>query len=176
MYAKIRTWIVCSLFIRDPDKYNRLWEPKAQLGLVNKSADPGTILTSTPYEYPPDSAVLDAMEAQNATDSITLSFGPIKTNSLIYIEAYFTAMSLDEVTETREFGFYVGNKQLTTVTTEYGTCTGIWALFQHSSSSLTIELSPTETSTLPPIISAIEVYTASDPLVTTRTLQNDRKD
>ncbi|CAI9776714.1 unnamed protein product [Fraxinus pennsylvanica] len=156
-----------------PDKYNRLWEPMAQLGLVNTSADPGTILTSTPYEYPPDSAVLDAMEAQNATDSITLSFGPIKTNSLINIEAYFTAMSLDEVTETREFGFYVGNKQLATVTTEYGTCTGVWALVTPFSSSLTIELRPTKTSKLPPIISAIEVYTASDPLVTTRTLQDD---
>ncbi|KAL2470430.1 Leucine-rich repeat transmembrane protein kinase protein [Abeliophyllum distichum] len=155
------------------DTYNRLWEPMAQSGLLNTSADNGTILTTKPYEYPPDSAVLDAMEAQNATDSISLSFGPIKLNSLIYIEAYFTAMSLDEVTETREFGFYVGNKQLATVFTEYGKCTAIWALVQRSSSSLTIELRPTKISTLPPIISAIEVYTASDPLVTTRTSQND---
>ncbi|KAL2487821.1 Leucine-rich repeat transmembrane protein kinase protein [Forsythia ovata] len=155
------------------DTYNRLWEPMAQSGLLNTSADTGTILTNKPYEYPPDSAVLDAMEAQNATDSISLSFGPIKLNSLIYIEAYFTEMSLDTVTETREFGFYVGNKQLTTVFTEYGICTAVWALVQPSNSSLTIELRPTKISTLPPIISAIEVYTASDPLVTTRTSQND---
>ncbi|KAK3010792.1 hypothetical protein RJ639_012606 [Escallonia herrerae] len=54
-------------------------------------------------------------------------------------------------------------------------CTGAWAIINEAGTIITAELRPTSESTLPPIISAIELYTASDALITTGTSQDDCK-
>ncbi|KAI3450470.1 hypothetical protein Pfo_007135 [Paulownia fortunei] len=154
------------------DSYNRIWEPMSAPGAVNTSADPGTTIIAFSDEYPPESAILDAIEAQDETTSLFLSFSPVKTITPIYVEAYFTEMQV-MFTDTRSFDMYVDGKNLVTVIPEYYTCTPELALVQALTSNLTIELRPTATTSLPPIISAIEIYTASDPLITTGTHQND---
>lgn len=156
------------------DSYNRIWYPISVPGAVNTTADPGTSIYSHSDESPPDSAILDAIEAQDNGTSLFLYFSPVKTITPIFIEAYFTETKSDVISGTRSFDMYVEDKSLA-VNPEYSTCTAEVALVQASTSNLTIELRPTETTSLPPIISAIEIYTASDPLVTTGTDENDSK-
>ncbi|KAI3450469.1 hypothetical protein Pfo_007134 [Paulownia fortunei] len=153
------------------DSYNRIWEPISVPGAVNITADPGTSIYFHSDESPPDSVILDAVEAQNG-NSLFLSFNPVKTITPIFIEANFTKIQSTS-SDTRSFDMYVDGKSLATVIPEYYTCTPELALVQALTSNLTIELRPTATTSLPPIISAIEIYTASDPHVTTGTHQDD---
>lgn len=152
------------------DQYNRIWETTGVAGTTNTSG--GSV--SDCDENPPIPAVEDAIEAQDSTMPLVLSFGPVKTATPIYIEAYFTETGAG-VSDTRAFEMYVAGLSFGTVTPIYGLCMTPYGLVQVSDSNLTIELQPTQQSTLPPIISAIEIYTATDPLITTGTDQDDCK-
>ncbi|KAK2987723.1 hypothetical protein RJ640_015388 [Escallonia rubra] len=156
----------------DGDRYNRIWEPATPSGLVQRITDTRAIFF-TPYEDPPYSAIWYAVEANSSANSILLSFKIGKTNSLNYIEAYFTEIRELETNETRQFGVYVNNGFAISGSPEYQNCTGVVITASQAGTLTTVELRPTPDSTLPPIISAIEVYTASDPLVTTGTSQDD---
>ncbi|KAA8549548.1 hypothetical protein F0562_001434 [Nyssa sinensis] len=153
------------------DEYNRIWVPVTPSGLVAVIADT-TFINYTTYENPPDSAILDAVEAASLLDTISLSFRISKINSLNHILVYYTEMTL-QINETRAFDIYVDNEFELRTSPEYQNCTGA-KINAQPAGNLTVELRPTAESMLPPIISAIEVYTAGDPLVTTGTSQDDR--
>lgn len=152
------------------DDYNRIWKPVSIAGAVNTSD--GSI--SYCDENVPTSAIQDAIEAQDNATSLFLLFSPVKTATLIYIEAYFTLMEA-EYSDTRSFEMYVAGTSVAIITPTDYSCTTQPSFVQVSDSNLTIELRPTAQSRLPPIISAIEIYTATDPLITTGTNQSDRK-
>ncbi|KAH6766209.1 hypothetical protein C2S52_017192 [Perilla frutescens var. hirtella] len=151
------------------DSCNRIWEAISIPGTFNTSG--GSVYSCD--QNAPLSAIEDAIEAQDNATSLFLSFNPIKTATPIYIEAYFTQMDAG-FSDTRSFDMYVGGINVGTITpSDDYSCNTQAAFAQVSSSNLSIELRPTAESTLPPIISAIEIYTASDPLVTTGTDQRD---
>lgn len=149
-----------------------MWEPAPTQGLVPVVADT-TTLNYIAYEDPPHSAIFDAVEAPTPTDSITLSFPISKTNSLNYILMYFTEMTM-LINETRAFDIYVDNVYVLDAIPEYENCSK-GKSYAQPKGTLSVELRPKTVSTLPPIISAIEVYTASDALVTIGTSQDDCK-
>ncbi|XP_047943542.1 probable LRR receptor-like serine/threonine-protein kinase At1g05700 [Salvia hispanica] len=150
------------------DEFNRIWEPIAVAGAVNTSG--GSV--SSCDENAPETAVEDAIESQDNATSLFLSFGPMKTATPIFIEAYFTQMGAGPL-DTRSFEMYVSENDMGTITTTYYTCSTKSLFIQMASNNITIELHPTPESTLPPIISAIEIYTATDPLITNGTNQSD---
>lgn len=83
-----------------------------------------------------------------------------------------------EPSDARSFDIYIAGDptSLATITPSDFECIVEPLFAQVSGDNLTVELRPTAESTLPPIISAIEVYTATDPLITTGTDQRDCKD
>ncbi|MBA0582949.1 hypothetical protein Gorai_013833, partial [Gossypium raimondii] len=151
------------------DQYNRIWEPQIPPGLDSLTAN-FTSLDETSVNAPPDSAIIKAVEA-SAMDTINLSFGFDNVSHLDHVEMYFTEPFL-ETSETRSFNVTVNRSFVNTTIPEYQICTSVWANLQ-SVGTLDIQLVPTEDSTLAPIISAIEVYTVSQPLVIATTSQND---
>ncbi|XAR59031.1 Non-specific serine/threonine protein kinase [Bertholletia excelsa] len=152
------------------DDYNRIWEPSRPPDLAIEVADT-TTLYYTAYEEPPDSAIFNAVEAQTSSESITLQFEVNKTNTPTHILAYFTEMT-DQTNETRSFDIYADDEFKLNMIPEYQNCTAA-IIDAHPAGTLTIELRPTSQSSLPPIISAIEVYTATSPLVSNGTSQDD---
>ncbi|KAK6945177.1 Malectin-like domain, partial [Dillenia turbinata] len=154
------------------DEYSGIWEAKFPNGtvVVNASFDG---LYSMTIDDPPDVAIIQAVEATTPADAITLSFPSSKGKSLDHVTVDFTEVDELEIRENRHFDFNVNGEKMLTLNPEYRTCSAAWANLQ-SEGTLTLELCPTEDSTLPLIISAIEVYTASDSLVTTGTSQDDR--
>ncbi|MBA0795127.1 hypothetical protein Gohar_006028, partial [Gossypium harknessii] len=153
------------------DQYNRIWEPQIPPGLDSLTAN-FTSLDETSVNVPPDSAIIKAVEA-SAMDTINLSFGFDNVSHLDHVEMYFTEPFL-KTSETRSFNVTVNGSFVNTTIPEYQICTSVWANLQ-SVGTLDIQLVPTEDSTLAPIISAIEVYTVSQPLVIATTSQNDLK-
>eukprot|EP00261_Vitis_vinifera_P035001 XP_019076244.1 PREDICTED: probable LRR receptor-like serine/threonine-protein kinase At1g05700 [Vitis vinifera] len=152
------------------DEYNRIWKPMIPTGLIPVVADFYSLYYTT-VEYPPTSAIIQAVRAPNPTDTISLQFTFSKTNTLNHVVVYFTEVAFN-INETRSFDFYVNNKFMVTIRPEYENCTDAWANAP-TVGAMEVELRPPIDSVLPPVISAIEVYTASDPLVTIGTSQDD---
>ncbi|OWM89335.1 uncharacterized protein At1g24485-like [Punica granatum] len=141
------------------DPYNRVWEPYIPSGLTQVTSTAFSI-EYTSVNFPPDDAITVAVEAQDLSDPIDLQFTFATTNNLTYIVFYFTEVSFLGENDTRYIDIYINNNFLMTLVPEYGNCSWAWATAQ-SIDSLMIQLKANENSTLPPVISAIEVYTAS---------------
>lgn len=154
------------------DEYNRIWEPMTPKGLNPALADFYSLHNAS-AEDPPVSAILHAVSALSPTDTISLQFKFNKDNTLNHVVAYFTEVAL-QINISRSFDFYVDGNFVRTITAEYEDCTVAWTNAS-TVGALTVELRPPSDSLLPPIISAIEVYTASDPLLTIGTAKEDRK-
>ncbi|XVF05586.1 hypothetical protein REPUB_Repub05bG0185400 [Reevesia pubescens] len=153
------------------DKYNRIWEPLIPSGLEPVTAN-FTSLDVTSVDVPPDSAIIQAVQAPSSTDTIDLSFTFGNVNHLHHVEMYFTEPFLD-ASATRSFNVVLNNDIINNTTSpEYQNCLSVGAN-SLSVGTLDVQLVPTDDSTLPPIISAIEVYTVSEPLVTATTSKND---
>ncbi|KAF8039883.1 hypothetical protein BT93_B2180 [Corymbia citriodora subsp. variegata] len=151
------------------DDYNRVWQPYDPPG-TNVVIAP--LLSDNSVNDPPEDAILTVIEAADPADGINLPFMLTTTTNLNYIAAYFIEMRKLLDNETRLIDLYVGNNFMLTVEPEIGICTGAWIRIQ-SDGPLNVQLRQNGSSTLPPMISAIEVYTAGDPLVPSTTLQDD---
>ncbi|XP_022728679.1 probable LRR receptor-like serine/threonine-protein kinase At1g05700 [Durio zibethinus] len=152
---------------------NQIWDLKCPLipsGLEPVTAN-FTSLEVTSVNVPPDSAIIEAVQASSSTDKIDLSFTFGNVSHLDHVEMYFTEPFLENGA-TRSFNVIVNNDFVNSTSPEYQKCLSIWANAL-SLDALNVQLAPTDDSTLPPIISAIEVYTISEPLVTATTSQND---
>ncbi|XP_039052955.1 putative leucine-rich repeat receptor-like serine/threonine-protein kinase At2g19230 [Hibiscus syriacus] len=152
------------------DPYNSIWEPRIPPGLEPVTTN-FTSIDVTSVNDPPDSAISTAVEAQNSSDPIDLSFGFGNVSHLDHVEMCFTEPFL-QTSDTRSFSVLVNKNYVNTTRPEYHNCVSIGANTL-SVCTLNVQLEPTSNSTLSPIISAIEVYTVSEPLVTATTSQND---
>ncbi|KAF8402811.1 hypothetical protein HHK36_010902 [Tetracentron sinense] len=162
--------------IRYPDdKYNRAWDPLNVSNMITVAAD-FTNLTSTAVDYPPESAFLKAIEARNSTYPISLSFEFDRSNRSNYVSLYYTEELVLQPNETRSFSIHVDGKDLGfTIRPRYQIGEGVRSTTSLLG-NLKVVLYPLEESTLPPILSAIEIYTASPPLATTGVPQDDTVD
>lgn len=151
---------------------NSIWEPLIPSGLLQVTAN-FTSLVETSINVPPDSAIILAVQAASSTDTIDLSYTFANLSHLDHVEMYFTEPFLDS-SATRNFNVVVNNDIINTTIPEYQKCISVGAN-SLSIGDLDVQLVPTDDSTLPPIISAVEVYTVSEPLVTATTPQNDCK-
>lgn len=107
----------------------------------------------------PDVVMSQMVEAPNLTYPISLSFSLNDGINLVhYVTAYFTETHSLNENESRSFDFYVNDKFVSTMNPRYEYCTSVWAFVQLNG-TLNVQLSARGNSTLPPLISAIEVYT-----------------
>ncbi|XP_050203594.1 probable LRR receptor-like serine/threonine-protein kinase At1g05700 [Mercurialis annua] len=178
--SKDRAWIIgyrynyggTDLILGYPnDRLNRIWKPITPSGLLAVQAN-FTTLDYTVVNEPPDETIIQAVQSQLPTESII--FPPFEfdgTNRLYHVDFYFTEIDQDP-NAIRNIYLYVNDALEFTITPQYKNCTG-YMINTQSFGSLIVSLVPTLESTLPPIISAIEVYTATDPLVGAGTSQDD---
>ena len=160
------------LSVRYPgDTHNRVWEPMTPLGSAAITATFSS-LDATTVNDPPVLAIIQAFLAPSPTDKLELPFTFSKTNRLDHVELYFTEPLY--TTATRSFNLNVNNEFVYAINPVYQKCDGVWINVK-SVGTLNIELVLINNSTQPPVISAIEVYTAGDPFVTVYTSKDDCK-
>ncbi|XP_022728680.1 probable LRR receptor-like protein kinase At1g51890 [Durio zibethinus] len=153
------------------DTHNRFWEPMTPPGSEAIIATFASLDVTTVND-PPVLAIIKAVQAPSPTDKLELSFRFSKMNRLDHVELYFTEPLY--TTATRSFNIDVNNEFAYAISPVYQECNGVWINVM-SVGTLNIELVATNNSTQPPVISAIEVYTASDPLVSVYTSTDDCK-
>ncbi|XP_077214195.1 putative LRR receptor-like serine/threonine-protein kinase At1g51880 [Tasmannia lanceolata] len=149
------------------DTYRRIWYP------INLTRYP-TVIADYIYpsnsldDDPPFTVVQTAIEAPSPSDSIILTFNldqpQIKQSK--YITLYFTEVKDLGFDENRTFYVYMdGENYNLTVSPRYEMYDEISGNTNPNVGSFNLTLAPTQNSTLPPIISAMELFTVSEDLV-----------
>ncbi|XP_030471922.1 uncharacterized protein At1g24485-like [Syzygium oleosum] len=140
------------------DSANRIWVPTTPSDL-NQTKASATYFYDNGDNNVPNVVMSQMVEAPNLTYPISLSFSINDGINLVhYVTAYFTETHSLNENESRSFEFNANNKFVSTMNPRYEYCTSVWAFVQ-SNGTLNVQLRASGNSTLPPLISAIEVYT-----------------
>lgn len=125
-------------------------------------------------DRPPPVALQHAVTTVSPNTTIYLSTGFPDIEIPVYITWYFSDVTLLSPNEIRTFRIFLGNELMTEVpiSPPYLNATEWAAGFYNVSSNTTISLDPTNNSTLPALINAMEVFRIGDPL-TNGTNSND---
>lgn len=152
-----------SQFSRFVDEQNRIWKPEEVSSYRNLFAGHQVNKTvQTADNYPPWMIFLYAIEANNAFESIFLKV-TFRNNSLqsAYFVFYFWQLPpFPGANETRKFAVFIDGqekKNLSLGRDDFEVVSG-YPVTVTGSANVTIK--PVEGSTLPPLLSAMEVFTA----------------
>ncbi|KAK8679067.1 hypothetical protein V6N13_144538 [Hibiscus sabdariffa] len=147
------------------DIYDRIWVPAV-------SVDGLTVLTSDEIlvdvgldDSPPSAVLLNAFSTASTSSSIKLGTNLPSTKVPIYMNMYFSEVSVLDSTQTRSFELQVdGTPNSKPFIPVYGKAGEMTLTNVTASSSTNFTLAATSDSTLPPLINALEVFTVSDDL------------
>ncbi|CAI9770531.1 unnamed protein product [Fraxinus pennsylvanica] len=147
------------------DLYDRIWTPAtAGKGLTEVKSD---AFFSAPgiADNPPPAVLLNAVTATDPSSGILLNMGFPRVEVPVYLNWYFSEVTQLEANETRSFMLYKDGQPLSqAILPPYGNFTEWYARNYTVSSNTTFSLVPTENSTLPPLINAMEVFLIGDAL------------
>ncbi|XP_068644907.1 probable LRR receptor-like serine/threonine-protein kinase At1g05700 [Aristolochia californica] len=143
------------------DPYARIWYPSEFANYINVIAT-GPI--NTLHDRPPSTVIMFAIEALRPLDPIELSFDLLRQERSKYVNLYFIDYS---VSQGRSFDIYVdGENTNMTVSPTLEYSEEVYVVTEPTNTaSLHLTLVPKADSPLPPIISAMELYTVSPDLV-----------
>ncbi|KAJ0979412.1 hypothetical protein J5N97_014886 [Dioscorea zingiberensis] len=153
--------------VRYPDdKYGRVWEPAPPNSYTNITADFQTLI-STVIDDPPFAAIRTAIQSKLPSDPILLSFKLQEQVRPSYISLYFTEVAKLNPGQNRTFDIYFNGQdynlklspiyQTSNEVHGYVVPTGVVFNFN-------LSLVPSKNSNMPPIVSAMELFTVSETL------------
>ncbi|CAL9191140.1 unnamed protein product, partial [Musa hybrid cultivar] len=145
------------------DVYDRIWTPSIiSNGLTTLASDTSFIVPDS-MDKPPALVLQTAAQLSKTdwTQQIPLAY--LSTSTVpIYVNMYFSEMSELEATQMRSFEIYVDGVHVSApVSPPYQDFIELSFANITANSNTAIELRPTADSTLPPIISAMEVFLVS---------------
>ncbi|CAL9055166.1 unnamed protein product [Musa banksii] len=144
------------------DVYDRIWTPSIiSNGLTALASDTSFIVPDS-MDKPP-ALVLQTAVAPTQLSSLSIPLAYLSTSTVpIYVNMYFSEMSELEATQMRSFEIYVDGVHVSApVSPPYQDFIELSFANITANSNTAIELRPTADSTLPPIISAMEVFLVS---------------
>ncbi|KAH6765611.1 hypothetical protein C2S52_016594 [Perilla frutescens var. hirtella] len=150
--------------IRFPDDpYDRLWRRDAFAnGTIQVSSD-ARLSSGLTNDNPPPAVLKTAATAATPNSTIDFFMGFPPFNVSVYINWYFTEVTRLKPNQTRSFYISKDNSPFSTpIVPPYGNCTELYVSNITVSSNTTFSLVPTENSTLPPLINAMEVFRIGD--------------
>ncbi|KAH1152402.1 hypothetical protein GYH30_045734 [Glycine max] len=151
--------------IRYPDDvFDRIWTPADGIGLSEVKSEASGIDISTAEDHPPEAALENSI-VSSSTRQYMQFINRLPTKELpIYITAYFSEVMKSAVGK-RSIQMYIDNKPfLSPIVPPFGSVKEVYITNMTASAETSFVLQASETSTLPPIINAVEVYTLSDTL------------
>ncbi|GMI81812.1 hypothetical protein like AT4G29990 [Hibiscus trionum] len=147
------------------DIYDRIWVPAVSVdGLTVLSSD--EILVEVDLgDSPPSAVLLNAFSTDSTSSSIRLGTNLPTTKVPIYMNMYFSEVSVLDSTQTRSFELQIdGTPSSKPFIPAYLKAGEMILTNVTASSSNNFTLVATSDSTLPPLINALEVFTISDEL------------
>ncbi|KAM7254483.1 hypothetical protein ACFE04_003863 [Oxalis oulophora] len=153
------------------DYYDRIWLPYHLPNSIELSTDKTINSTTTN----PGIIMQTAATKENANDSLELTINVDDDANNFYINMYFAEVVVLKSDESRSFYVSVNGIQADTngpIVPEYLTTTHKYIQSTISQASYNLSIYKTETSTLPPLINAIDIYTEKN-LPQAETVQKD---
>jgi len=146
------------------DIFDRIWTPSYGIGLSEVKSEASGINTSTTEDHPPEGALENAITSSSTTQSMQF-INRLPTKELpIYITAYFSEVNESAVGQ-RSIQMYIDNKPfLSPIVPPFGSVKEVYITNITASANTSFLLQASDTSTLPPVLNALEVYTLSDAL------------
>ncbi|RDY01350.1 putative leucine-rich repeat receptor-like protein kinase, partial [Mucuna pruriens] len=151
--------------IRYPDDvFDRIWTAAYGIGLSEIKSEASGIDTSTAEDHPPKAALENAIISSSTTQYMQF-INRLPTKELsIYITAYFSEV-MESAVGKRSIQMYIDNNPfLSPIVPPFGTVKEVYITNMTASAKTTFVLQASDTSTLPPILNALEVYALSDTL------------
>ncbi|XP_029129982.1 uncharacterized protein At1g24485-like isoform X2 [Cajanus cajan] len=151
--------------IRYPDdRFDRIWTPAYGIGLSKVKSEASGIATSTAEDHPPEAALENAIISSSTREYMQF-INRLSTKELpIYITAYFSEV-MESAVGKRSIQMYIDNRPfLSPIIPPFGSVKEVYITNMTASANTSFILQASATSTLPPILNALEVYTVSDAL------------
>ncbi|XP_047964810.1 probable LRR receptor-like serine/threonine-protein kinase At5g59680 [Salvia hispanica] len=161
LYMSRRVAFGANTTIRWPeDPYDRYWSPNVYENdtvRVSNTAPLGDPMFLE--DRPPPAALKNAITASTPSSSIDLYMRFPFTQAPVYVNWYFSEVRLLQRNEIRAFRVFKDDLPYSpTILPPYGNCTQFWVSNLLASSNNTFSIVPTNFSTLPPLINAMEVF------------------
>ncbi|KAK4408557.1 putative LRR receptor-like serine/threonine-protein kinase [Sesamum angolense] len=153
--------------IRFPDDpYDRLWTPEVISGgmiPVRSSALFSKGLTLA--DQPPPAVLKNAVTAITPNSTLQLSMGFPLVPAPVYVNGYFSEVAVLGPNQNRYFSIFKNNQSFSQpFSPPYENCTELYTSNLTASVNTTFSLVPTNFTTLPPLINAMEIFVIGDEL------------
>lgn len=145
------------------DSYDRIWSNETLSGSTTVKSDITDFtpdMVNTSLEKPPPLLLATGIEANTATSNLTIPLSYIIGEVRIYEIFYFTEMSNLNSRQFRQFNITLNGQNLN-IRPRYRNLTQAWG-WTSVTNETKYALVPSSNSTLPPIISGMEIYTIND--------------
>ncbi|XP_027357341.1 uncharacterized protein At1g24485-like [Abrus precatorius] len=151
--------------IRYPDDiFDRIWMPSFGILLSEIKSEASGFDISTAEDHPPSAALKNAIISSSTREYIQfINYLPTKELP-IYITTYFSEVMKSAVGK-RSIQMYIDNKPFSSpIVPPFGSVQEVYITNMTASANTSFILQASDSSTLPPILNALEVYTLSDKL------------
>ncbi|CAL9056922.1 unnamed protein product, partial [Musa banksii] len=163
--------------VRYPDdNYDRIWVPAADsAGVTSLSSDTTIMDTSNSTEHPPKAVLLNAFTTTDPSADLSLTFADLVSAATIpvYINLYFAEMTSLSSSDVRSFRIDMDGKTSDPIVPPYQKVLEFSFADRGVTASSQMALRATADATLPPIISAMEIFTGSS--LSNGTAESDAK-
>ncbi|KAK4441126.1 putative LRR receptor-like serine/threonine-protein kinase [Sesamum alatum] len=153
--------------IRFPDDpYDRLWIPEVMsAGMVRVRSDALFSKGLTLADQPPPAVLKNAVTAVTPNSSLQLSMGFPVVPAPVYVNGYFSEVTLLGPNQNRTYSVYKDNRSYSEpFSPPFENCTELYTSNLTASVNTTFSLVPANFSTLPPLINAMEIFVIGDAL------------
>ncbi|KAL1558080.1 putative LRR receptor-like serine/threonine-protein kinase [Salvia divinorum] len=157
------------------DPYDRIWNVgRYGNGSIPVSGDAIFNKELSVPDNPPPAVLRNAITATTPNASIELLMGFPSTEINVYINWYFSEVTRLGPSQNRSFRIFKDNKSFSEpIFPPYGDCVEMGVSKTAVSSKTTFSLVPTNVSTLPPLINAMEIFAIPDDMLTNGTNKKD---
>lgn len=160
------------------DPYDRRWNPR-DFGnaSIRVSSDALFSKLTSAQDRPPPAVLKNAITATRTNERIHLLMElPSYEEINVYINLYFSEVTRLQPKQNRSFRIFKDNKSISDpIVPPYGDCVEMGVKETMASSKTTFSLVPTNVSTLPPLINAMEIFQIGDSPLTGGTNKKDGK-
>lgn len=161
----------------DEDPYDRLWEAgRIGNGSIPASSDATFDDLTSLDDRPPLAVLKNAAAATRLNASMELMMGFHSKEIPSYINWYFSEVTPLGAGQNRSFRIFKDGKPFSEpITPPYGGCHQVWASGYVVSNRTVFTLVPTNVSTLPPLVNAVEIFEIGKTELTDGTNRKDGK-
>lgn len=146
------------------DSFDRIWTPAYGILLSEVKSEVSSIDISTAEDHPPEAALQNAIVSSSTREYMQFINRLPTKEAPIYITTYFSEVN-ESAAGKRSIQMYIDNFPFSSpIVPPLGSVKEVYITNMTASANTTFVLQATDTSTLPPLLNALEVYTISDAL------------